>query len=144
MADSAAGFVVVLETKMEGRIDAWSNQPLTKAEAVDLLTQARGLADLWLGRFDLGIAFVQANAFAEAIPEFEACEKRRGEATALFFDDRPTVRYLATLPYWLGRAQEGLFQAAPAKASYEAFLKIRGGASADPLVQDARRRLPVH
>jgi hypothetical protein len=111
------------------------------AEAVDLLTQARGLADLWLGRFDLGVAFVQANAFPEAIPELEACEKRRGEATALFFDDRPTVRYLAALPYWLGRAQEGLFQAAPSKASYDAFLKIRGSASVDPLVQDARRRL---
>ena len=131
----AYGKIVLAEIALEDK---------KPAEAVDLLTQARGLADLWLGRFDLGIAFVQANAFAEAIPEFEACEKRRGEATALFFDDRPTVRYLATLPYWLGRAQEGLFQAAPAKASYEAFLKIRGGASADPLVQDARRRLPVH
>ena len=110
-------------------------------EAVDLLTQARGLADLWLGRFDLGVAYEQANAFAEAITEFEACQKRRGEATALFFDDRPTLRYLATLPYWLGRAQEGLGQAAPAKASYDAFLTLRKDAAADPLVQDARRRV---
>ncbi len=114
------------------------------AEAVDLLTQARGLADLWLGRFDLGVAYVQADPLqhgAEAITELEACQKRRGEATALFFDDRPTVRYLATLPYWLGRAQEGLGQAAPAKASYQAFLSLRKDAAADPLVQDARRRL---
>jgi general secretion pathway protein D len=33
----AAGFVIVLETKVEGTVDAWSNQPLTKNEAVDLL-----------------------------------------------------------------------------------------------------------
>ena len=111
------------------------------ADAIDQLTQARPLADVWLGRFDLGVAYVLANSPAEAQPELEACMKRRGEATALFFDERPTVRYLATLSYWLGRAEDGLSQAAPAKASYEAFLKIRGEAAADPLVQDARRRL---
>src|SRR5258706_15360446 len=33
----AAGFIIVLETKMEGKVDVWSNQPLTKDEAVDLL-----------------------------------------------------------------------------------------------------------
>jgi len=108
--------------------------------AVDLLMQARALADLWLGRFDLGVAYVQANAFAEAISELEACEKRRGEATALFFDDRPSVRYLATLPYWHGRAQEGLNQSAAAKASYESYLKNRPSAAGDPLVEDARKR----
>src|SRR4029078_11110861 len=78
------------------------------AEATDLLTQARALSDVWLGRFDLGIAYLQAGHFSEAVSELEACEKRRGEATALFFDDVPTLRYLATLPYWIGRAQEGL------------------------------------
>ena len=60
---------------------------------------------------------MQANTFPEAVSELGACEKRRGEATALFFDDKPTVHYLGTLPYWIGRAQEG-----------------------DPMVQDARRR----
>ena len=110
------------------------------AEAADLLMQARGLADLWLGRFDLGVAYVQANAFAEAITELEACQKRRGEATALFLDDRPTIRYFAPITYWLGRAQEGLGQTAPARASYDAFLSVRKDAETDPLVQDARRR----
>lgn len=33
----AAGFIIVLETKVEGKVDAWSKQPLTKDEAVDLL-----------------------------------------------------------------------------------------------------------
>ena len=111
-------------------------------EAVDLLVEARKFADVWLGRFDLGVAYIQAGAFAEALPELEACEKRRGEATALFFDDNPTVRYLATLPYWLGRAQEGLNMSAPAKAHYDAFLALKKDAAADPLVQDARRRIP--
>jgi tetratricopeptide (TPR) repeat protein len=111
------------------------------AEAADLLTQARAITDLWLGRFDLGVAYVEANAFAEAISELEACQKRRGEATALFFDDRPTVRYLATLPYWLGRAQEGLGQRTTAKTSYAAFVTRRPDVNTDPLVQDARRRI---
>jgi len=33
----AAGFIIVLDTKVSGKIDAWSNQPLSKDEAVDLL-----------------------------------------------------------------------------------------------------------
>jgi len=33
----AAGFIIVLETRVEGKVDAWSNQPLTKDEAVELL-----------------------------------------------------------------------------------------------------------
>lgn len=33
----AAGFTIVLDTKVTGKIDAWSNQPLSKDEAVDLL-----------------------------------------------------------------------------------------------------------
>lgn len=33
----AAGFTIVLDTKVSGKIDAWSNQPLSKDEAVDLL-----------------------------------------------------------------------------------------------------------
>lgn len=33
----AAGFIIVLDTKVSGKIDAWSNQPLSKDEAVELL-----------------------------------------------------------------------------------------------------------
>ena len=33
----AAGFIIVLEAKVSGKVDAWSNQPLTKDEAVNLL-----------------------------------------------------------------------------------------------------------
>src|SRR5262249_37699302 len=33
----AAGFIVIKETKVEGKVDVWSNQPLSKDEAVHLL-----------------------------------------------------------------------------------------------------------
>src|SRR5713226_1508022 len=33
----AAGFIIVLDTKVEGKVDVWSNQPLSKDEAVNLL-----------------------------------------------------------------------------------------------------------
>lgn len=33
----AAGFIIVPETDVRGRVDVWSNQPLTKDEAVDVL-----------------------------------------------------------------------------------------------------------
>ncbi len=33
----AAGFIIVMETRVEGKVDAWSNQPLTKEEAVEVL-----------------------------------------------------------------------------------------------------------
>ncbi len=33
----AAGFIIVVETKLQGNVDVWSNQPLSKDEAVDLL-----------------------------------------------------------------------------------------------------------
>jgi len=33
----AAGFIIVLETEVKGKVDAWSNQPLTRDEAVELL-----------------------------------------------------------------------------------------------------------
>src|SRR5207247_8601879 len=33
----AAGFIIVLETELKGKVDVWSNQPLSKEEAIDLL-----------------------------------------------------------------------------------------------------------
>src|SRR4051812_21244530 len=33
----AAGFIIVLETDIKGKVDVWSNQPLNRDEAVDLL-----------------------------------------------------------------------------------------------------------
>jgi type II secretory pathway component GspD/PulD (secretin) len=39
---SVAGFIIVPETDVREKIDAWSNQPLTKDEAVDLLDKVLG------------------------------------------------------------------------------------------------------
>lgn len=49
----AAGFIIVLDTKVTGKIDAWSNQPLSKEEAVNLLNSVlnkNGYAAIHQGR----------------------------------------------------------------------------------------------
>jgi len=110
------------------------------ANAVEALRQAQKAADLWLTHFLLGRAYVEAGRFPEAIAEFENCVRRRGEATAIFLDDVPSLRYLAALPYWHGRAQEGLGLSVQAATSYKQFLTIHETAN-DALVKDARARL---
>jgi eukaryotic-like serine/threonine-protein kinase len=108
-------------------------------EAVALLIESQKIADTWLGRFDLGQAYLEAGAFAEADSELEACLKRRGEATAAFLDEQPTYRLFPPLYYYIGRAQEGLKSPA-ANESYKTFLALKQNADRDPLVTDARRR----
>jgi serine/threonine protein kinase len=111
------------------------------ANARKLFGEAQGLVDTWLGRFALGRAYLQAGAFTEALSEFEKCEKRKGEATSIFQNDLPTFRYLDSLYYYLGRAQEGSGNKA-AKESYLEFLKIKEKADPGlPEVEDARKRL---
>ena len=112
-----------------------------RADAVDALREAMKFADLWLARFYLGQAYLDAGYFNEALSEFELCLKRRGEGYAAFLDDIPTVRYVAVLPYWIGRAREGSGLADQARTDYEAFLKTRSAGARDPLTLDARRRL---
>ena len=107
--------------------------------AVDALNAAQKLADLWLVRFALGLAYFHHGHYPEAVSEFEKCRERRGEATAVFLDDLPTFHYYAPLPYWLGRARE--MQKLDARAQFQEFLRIRQGATGDPLVEDARKRL---
>jgi tetratricopeptide (TPR) repeat protein len=107
--------------------------------AIDALNAAQKLADLWLVRFSLGLAYFQRGDYPEALSEFEKCRERRGEATALFLDDLPTFRYYAALPYWLGRARE--MQKLDARPQFQEFLRIRQAATNDPLVEDARKRL---
>jgi serine/threonine protein kinase/tetratricopeptide (TPR) repeat protein len=109
-------------------------------QAIDALIAAQKTADLWLTRFSLGVAYVAGEHHPEALAELETCQKRRGEATALFLDDVPTLRYLAPLPYWLGRAREGVGTRAAAVESYKAYLAARP-ATLDPLAADAQRRL---
>ena len=112
-----------------------------RATAIDAFRDAIKHADFWMGRFDMGVTYVQAEAWVEALSELAACERRRGQATAMVLDDSPTLRYQATQPDWLARAQEGAGQQAAARNNYKAFLSIRGAdAPADLLVVDARRR----
>jgi tetratricopeptide (TPR) repeat protein len=102
--------------------------------------EARKLSDTWIGRLDLGRAYLQAEAYTEADSEFDACLKRRGEATSLSLDALPTYAYFAPVHYFLGRAREGLGSPSAAE-SYRSFLKIKEKANRTPLVTDARKRL---
>ena len=109
------------------------------AAAIDRMTAAIGFSDHWLIRFYLGKAYLAAGSAVEAMDEFETLEARRGEAAALFLDDLPTWRYLATLPYWRGRAQEAARMTDAARSSYQQYLERRP--ADDPLAVDARQRL---
>jgi eukaryotic-like serine/threonine-protein kinase len=105
--------------------------------AVKLFTDANSLLDTWMGRFDLGRAYLEAGAFAEADSEFDRCIKRRGEALSLFLD-LSTYGYFPQVYYYQGRAREGI-KAAGFAESYKKYLSIRGKAGEDSLLADARR-----
>ena len=49
-------------------------------QAIKVLTEANTLLDTWIGHFDLGRAYLAAEAFTQADAEFDRCLKRRGEA----------------------------------------------------------------
>lgn len=76
--------------------------------AIDTLTAGIGFADLWLLRFTLGRAYLEAGFFAEAHDEFTSVGERHGEATSVFLDDLPTYRYLSTLRDWQIRSDQEL------------------------------------
>ncbi|HLN59854.1 MAG TPA: protein kinase, partial [Thermoanaerobaculia bacterium] len=65
---------------IRGEADLARGKP---AEAIRRFLAAKKIADTWAGRLDLGKAYLEAGAFAEADAEFETCVKRRGEATAI-------------------------------------------------------------
>jgi hypothetical protein len=109
-------------------------------QAIQLFTEAKKLTDTWIGRLDLGRAYLEAGAFAEADSEFDLCIKRRGEAMELFMDDGPTYGYFPVVYYYQGRDREGLKSAGFAD-SYRTYLSIRGKSTEDPLLPEIRRRL---
>ena len=110
-------------------------------DAVEAFLASQKLADLWLARLGLGIAYVEAEHYTEGLQELELCQKRRGEATAVFLDDLPSFRYFAPVSYWLARAQEGVGLKPTAAENYKKYLALRAGAARDPLAADARKRL---
>lgn len=109
-------------------------------KALQLLTDAKKLLDIWIVHLDLGIVYLEAGAFAEADSEFDQCIKRRGEVLELFMDDMPTYSYLPPVYYDQGRGREGLKSPGFAD-SYRTYLSIREKAGEDPLIPEIRRRL---
>lgn len=109
-------------------------------EAVKQITAANNLLDTWIGRFELGRAYLDAGAFTEADSEFDQCEKRRGEAVELFDDNVPTYAYFPLVYYYQGRVREGMKSEGFADF-YKSYLSIRGQSSQDPLVPEIRHRI---
>jgi serine/threonine protein kinase/tetratricopeptide (TPR) repeat protein len=107
--------------------------------AINLFQEAQSQVDTWLGHFLLGKAYLEGEAFTEAYSEFETCLKRKGEAASVFLNDLPSFRYLPSVYYYLGRAQEGL-ESDAASTSYQRFLQIKEKGDGDWMLEDARRR----
>lgn len=107
--------------------------------AIKALTEANNLLDTWIGRFELGRAYLQSGAFVEADSEFDRCIKRRGEALELFMDDVPTYGYFPSVYYYQARVREGL-RSPEFVSSYRTYLNIRDKAGEDPLLAEVRRR----
>jgi tetratricopeptide (TPR) repeat protein len=108
--------------------------------AVKQITAANNLLDTWIGRFELGRAYLDAGAATEADSEFEQCVKRRGEAIELFMDNVPTYSYFPAVYYYQGRVREEMKSEGFADF-YKTYLSIRGPSPDDPLVPEIRRRI---
>jgi tetratricopeptide (TPR) repeat protein len=107
-------------------------------KAITLATEANRQLDTWIGRFDLGRAYLEAGAFAEADSEFDRCLKRRGEAVSLFLNLMPTYGYFPPVYYYQGRVREGE-KSAGYVDSYRAYLDIRGKAGEDARIPELKR-----
>lgn len=106
------------------------------AQAIVLLNEANALVDTWLGRFDLGRAYLAAGQPLQADSEFQRCLERRGESLSLLADD-PTYSYFPAVYYYRGRAREALGTEGFAD-SYREYLAIRGASADDPRVTELR------
>ncbi len=100
---------------LEGGIALKTGDP---RQAIKLLTDANGVLDTWLGRFDLGRAYLAARAYPQADSEFDRCVQRRGEALALV-DEDPTFGFFPMVYYYQGRVREELNAASFADAYRE-------------------------
>jgi len=110
-------------------------------QAVDLLTEAKALADLWPVRFAMGRVLAEAGQYADALADLDACAARAGEAGAPFLTDVPSYRSMVPVHYWRARAQDALGMSRAAADNYRAYLAVRGELPADRLAADARKRL---
>jgi len=108
--------------------------------AIGLFTEANTMLDTWIGRFELGRAYLEAKAFVEADSEFDRCIKRRGEALSLFLEETPTYGYFPQVYYYLGRVREGTNSPDFADL-YRSYLQIREKAGEDPLLPEIHSRI---
>jgi serine/threonine protein kinase/tetratricopeptide (TPR) repeat protein len=122
---------------IEGEIALSKNEA---RPAIKVLTEANGILDTWIGRFDLGRAYLAAGLPTQAEGEFDRCFDRRGESLSLFLDDQPTLGYLPLLYYYRGRVFEEL-KTANFSEAYRTYLNIRGKAGEDPLLPEVRKRV---
>jgi tetratricopeptide (TPR) repeat protein len=106
--------------------------------ALRFLNEANTQLDTWIGHFELGRVYLNANAFPQADSEFERCINRRGEALALFLDEEPTFGVFPMVYYYQGQVRAGLKSGRVAE-SYRAYLDIRGKSTEDPLVPELRK-----
>ncbi len=109
-------------------------------EALTQITAANSLLDTWIGRFELGRAYLEAGAFPEAGAQFQQCEKRRGEAIELFDDNVPTYSYFPAVYYYEGRVAEGRKSDEYVKF-YKTYLSLRGDSTDDPLVAEIHHKI---
>jgi tetratricopeptide (TPR) repeat protein len=109
--------------------------------AIETLLTALKTSDLWLVRFVLGTAYLQSDRYSDALAQFQMCEVRRGEATTLFLDEGPSIRYLGMLRYLLARAREGAGLTREAAEDFRQFLILRAGSPSGSAERDARTRL---
>ena len=129
------------DPQMYGKVirAAVERQAKNYREAIALLKEAQKLANSWLVHRELASAYLGAGSFAEADTELEICQKRKGEATAIFLDEVPTYRLYPPLYFDLGRAREGLGSPGAAEA-FRTYLSLATGAG-DPRVAEARQKL---
>jgi tetratricopeptide (TPR) repeat protein len=139
----AAGLASQLQAEPQAYAKIIEGQAALKGgdarQAIKALTEANNLLDTWIGRVELGRAYLEAGAFAEADAEFDRCIRRRGEALELFMDNVPTYGYLPVVYYYQGRVREGMNSEGFAEF-YRTYLSIRGPAGEDPLLPEVRRR----
>lgn len=107
-------------------------------EAIKQISDANTLLDTWIGRYELGRAYLEAEAFPDADSEFDRCSKRRGEIIELFGDNVPTYSYFPYVLYYQGQVREGL-KSPGAAEFYRNYLSIRGQSTEDPLVPKLRK-----
>lgn len=138
----AAGLAAELQSEpqayaklIEGGLEMRAGDP---RKAAKLISDANRLVDTWIGHFDLGRAYTEAKAFAEADSEFDRCIRRRGEALSLFLDEIPTYGYFPSVYFYLGSVRQGLNSSGFAE-SFKSYVAIRGRSSEDPLLPEARR-----